>query len=85
MRFGKQTRIRIILAAFCTLGLTSIADADALRFQKVAVKTTSESTCLRFARDVFTKASRSSSADEMYLVNSNSRRDCVKEPHTEVL
>ena len=54
MSFGlPKTLIRTVLAtAFCTLGLTSVAHADGLYFQKVAVKTTSESTCLRFARDV---------------------------------
>lgn len=41
-----------LATAFCTLGLTSIAHANALYFQKVAVKTSSERTCLRFARDV---------------------------------
>jgi len=42
----------ILVAAVCSLGSASLAKADALFFEKVAVKTNSEATCLRFAGDV---------------------------------
>jgi hypothetical protein len=48
-----HTFLRTILAiAVCIFGLASIAHADALFFEKAAVKTNSEATCLRFAGDV---------------------------------
>jgi hypothetical protein len=48
-----STFIRTMLAAaVCAFGLASIAKADALFFEKAAVKTASEATCLRFAGDV---------------------------------
>jgi hypothetical protein len=48
-----KTFVRTILAiAVCTFSLASIAKADALFFEKAAVKTNSEATCLRFAGDV---------------------------------
>jgi hypothetical protein len=48
-----STSVRVILAVVvCTLGFASIAKADALFFEKIAVKTSSEVTCLRFAGDV---------------------------------
>ena len=43
---------RILTFAFCAFGLSCFANADALYFQKVGVRTKSEATCLRFASDV---------------------------------
>jgi hypothetical protein len=39
-------------AVVIALGLASSANADALYFEKTAVKTASEATCVRFASDV---------------------------------
>jgi hypothetical protein len=48
-----NTFLRMTLAAAVfAFGSASIAQADALFFEKAAVKTTSEATCLRFAGDV---------------------------------
>lgn len=47
-----STFVRTMLAAaICTFNLASTAKADALFFEKAAVTTTSEATCLRFAGD----------------------------------
>ena len=42
----------VAAVAACSFGLTSTSEADALFFDKAAVKTSSEATCLRFAGDV---------------------------------
>ena len=42
----------MVVAVFCSLASASLAKADALFFEKVAVRTSSEATCLRFAGDV---------------------------------
>ena len=42
----------IVAAAVCVFEIALMARADALFFEKVAVKTSSETTCLRFAGDV---------------------------------
>ena len=48
-----KTFIRTILVvAICAFGSAAMAKADALYFEKAAVKTSSEATCLRFASDV---------------------------------
>lgn len=44
-----RTVLAIVVSIF---GLASIAHADALYFEKIAVKTNSEATCFRFAGDV---------------------------------
>jgi len=43
---------RVLAIALCNLVFTALANADALYFQKIVVKTRSEVTCLRFASDV---------------------------------
>ena len=48
----KLSFIPVFTVAITSLAHPALTMADALYFEKVAVKTTAESTCLRFARDV---------------------------------
>ena len=48
----KLSSVTTTAIAIATLACPVIAMADGLYFEKVAVKTSAENTCLRFARDV---------------------------------